>query len=162
MLTRQGAPAGTAAVIRQAGKNDVPAMVGLLAQLFALEPDFVFDPERQKEGLRLMLGADPSRRVWVAKVGRRVVGMCTAQTIISTAEGGEAAVIEDVVVDRMFRHRGIGRELLGAVDRWARRRGIRRLQLLADRWNSSALNFYSHQSWLPTRLVCLRRVVRRD
>jgi GNAT superfamily N-acetyltransferase len=109
-----------------------------------------------------MLGANPRRRVWVAQVGGRVVGMCAAQVIISTAEGGEAAIVEDVVVDRMLRRRGIGQELLAAVDRWARQRGIRRLQLLADHQNFAALNFYSRRGWLPTRMVCLRHWVRRD
>lgn len=147
------------AIIRPGRRKDLESLVRLLGQLFALEPDFAFDPQKQREGLRLMLTADSTRRVWVAVLGTRVAGMCTAQVVISTAEGGRAAVIEDVIVDRGYRRLGIGQALLAAVERWARRRGIRRLQLLADRQNFVALNFYSKHGWLPTRMVCLRRWV---
>ena len=160
MFEKPRAAVKTAAIVRVGRSKDVEPLIELLRQLFALEPDFAFDPSRQRRGLRLMLSPDPGRRLWVAQVGRRVVGMCSAQIVISTAEGGPAAIVEDVIVDRTFRRRGIGQELLAAVERWARKRGIGRLQLLADRWNSSALNFYSRQDWVPTRLVCLRHWVR--
>jgi hypothetical protein len=44
-----------------------------------------------------------------------------------------------------------------SIEKWARDRGATRLQLLADRTNFGALDFYDNIGWLPTRLICLRR-----
>jgi GNAT superfamily N-acetyltransferase len=85
--------------------------------------------------------------------------MCTAQIVISTAEGGPAAWVEDVVIHPEARGQGLGRRLLDAVQTWARQRGITRLQLQADRENAPALAFYHHLGWQPLRMVSLRKRV---
>jgi GNAT superfamily N-acetyltransferase len=133
-------------------------MVGLLRELFSIEADFTIDEARQRRGLKLMLdGCLKHRCIKVAEVGGQVIGMCTAQTLISTAEGGVVALVEDVVVDPQFRGRGIGRNLMESIEDWARSRGATRMQLLADRTNFSALDFYDKIGWRPTQLICLRR-----
>lgn len=86
-----------------------------------------------------------------------VLGMCSAQTLISTAEGGEAALVEDVVVRGDARGCGIGRALLDSLEAWCRQRGIRRLQLLADTANIPALEFYRARGWQPTQLAAWRK-----
>jgi len=42
----------------------------------------------------------------VAELDKQIVGVCTAQLLISTAEGGIVALIEDVVVDGNYRGQG--------------------------------------------------------
>jgi ribosomal protein S18 acetylase RimI-like enzyme len=144
--------------IRNAQTSDMDAMVGLLKALFSIEADFSIDKARQRRGLKLMLdGCLKHRCIKVAEVKGQVIGMCTAQTLISTAEGGIVALVEDVVVDLQFRGRGIGRKLMACIEDWARSRGATRMQLLADRTNFSALDFYDKIGWLPTQLICLRR-----
>ncbi len=86
-----------------------------------------------------------------------VVGMVTTQLVVSTAEGGPAALVEDMVVAPDHRMRGTGRWLLRAAEAWARERGATRLQLLADRNNDPALRFYRRMGWRSTDLVCLRQ-----
>ena len=143
--------------IRPAVPADVDALAALLRQLFELEADFRPDEARQRKGLSLMLD-DPDRRaVLVAERGGAVVGMVTAQLVVSTAEGGPSALLEDMVVLAPARGRGVGGELLRAIEAWARARGATRLQLLADRENGPALAFYARMGWAGTRLVCLRR-----
>jgi hypothetical protein len=46
---------------------------------------------------------------------------------------------------------------LAAAEAHAWQRGARRLQLLADRTNQTALAFYACHGWEPTQLVVLRR-----
>ncbi len=146
-----------AASVRPARPGDLDDLVRLLRVLFAVEPDFRADPVRQRRGLVLLL-ADPARRVaFVAEEGGRVVGMATAQLVVSTAEGGDSALVEDVVVEEGRRGRGAGRLLLAAIAAWARARGATRLQLLADRENAAALAFYARLGWRGTRLVALRK-----
>jgi GNAT superfamily N-acetyltransferase len=144
--------------IRNAQHQDLDTLVALLKELFSMEADFDFDENRQHRGLTLMLdGCGKHRCIKVAQVHGNVVGMCTAQTLISTAEGSMVALIEDMVVTSQYRGMGIGSRLMESIEKWARDRGVTRLQLLADRTNFGALDFYDTIGWLPTQLICLRR-----
>ncbi len=93
----------------------------------------------------------------VAEYRSAVAGLCTVQTLISTAEGGFVGLIEDMVVAAALRRKGIGRGLLRAAEAWARREGLTRLQLLAEAENRAALDFYRAAGWHGTGLVCLRK-----
>lgn len=143
--------------IRSAGPADLEALVGLLHQLFSIEADFRPEADRQRRGLALLLEDRARRAVLVAERDGAVVGMVTAQLVVSTAEGAPSALVEDMVVDAAQRGRGVGRRLLQAVEAWAAGRGATRLQLLADRANAPALAFYGRAGWRPTQLVCWRR-----
>lgn len=136
--------------------GELDAMSGLLQQLFALEADFSFDADRARHGLELLL-ADERACVLVARSQGRVLGLCTAQLVVSTAEGGYSAWVEDVVVEPHSRGQGIGRELLQRLAAWAASRGARRLQLLVDSGNQPACDFYHATGWQATRLRALRR-----
>lgn len=141
--------------IRRAGSGDLNVMSALLEELFSLEADFSFNRERQIAGLKMLLNRD-GVRLLVAEAAGKVVGMCSGQVVVSTAEGGPSVLVEDVVVDNRWRGFGIGRMLLRGVVHWAREQGAGRLQLLADRDNTPALAFYEHLGWSETRLICLR------
>ncbi|OGQ86217.1 MAG: GNAT family N-acetyltransferase [Deltaproteobacteria bacterium RIFOXYD12_FULL_56_24] len=144
------------AVIRPARPDDLDALVGLLRILFGIEADFDFDAARQRQGLAMLL-ANEAAILLVAEAAGRVIGMCSGQLTISTAEGGFALLVEDVVVAEPWQGKGIGRELLAALEKWAAVRKIGRLQLLADRNNASALEFYRKLGWESTELICQRR-----
>lgn len=142
-------------IIRDADSNDINQMLPLLEQLFTIEADFNFDPKVQARGLGLMLdGCGKHRAVKVACINQRIIGMCTAQTRISTAQGKIAALVEDMVVDKAYRGKGIGPRLLAAVELWAKKRGISSLSLLADTNNRKGLAFYKGLNWQSTDLVC--------
>lgn len=143
-------------MIRSAGSADIDALIPLLHLLFSIEEDFDFDPARQRRGLEMMLGNN-SAVILVAEAESRVIGMCSGQLTISTAEGGPALLIEDVVVDKPWQGRGIGRALMAALEQWARARKVMRLQLLADRNNKTGQEFYKALGWQDTSLICLRR-----
>lgn len=144
------------AAVRPATADDVPAMVALLAMLFAIEADFAIDPAAQARGLALLFGHEDAA-VLVADADGAVVGMCTVQLGVSTARGGLSAGIEDVVVMERCRGQGIGRQLIAAAERWARERGALRIALLADETNAPALDFYGHLGFTRTRLVWLAK-----
>jgi len=147
-----------ALTIRSAQRSDLDDLVSLLQALFAIEEDFTPDPDRQRQGLKCFLdGCGKHRCILVAESEGRVIAMATIQILISTAEGGPVGLVEDVVVREDYRGQGIGRRLMTALTTWATERGLMRLQLLADRTNFSALDFYNKQGWLPTRLMGLRK-----
>ena len=142
--------------IRPAQAADIDDLVSLLRILFAIEEDFEFDATRQRQGLSLMLDHD-NAVVLVAEDDGRVIGMSTGQCTISTAEGGPALLVEDVVVADQWQGQGVGRQLMTALEEWAGERKIERLQLLADRNNKNGLEFYKALDWQTTELVCLRK-----
>ena len=145
--------------IRSAEPADLDSLVSLLAALFSIEEDFVFDAPKQRRGLTLMLENERGC-VLVAEAEGEVVGMCSGQLLVSTAEGGLSLLVEDVVVHEPWRRRGVGRLLLEAISGWSKAKKASRLQLLADRNNIPALDFYRHQGWRTTELICLRAMPR--
>lgn len=145
-----------AIIVRHASVADLDAMVALLRELFAIESDFVFDDSKQRAGLNCLLQS-AGVCVLVAEYERLVVGMCTAQLLVSTAEGGLKALIEDVAVAEACRGQGIGTKLLAALEQWAVKQGVKRLDLLADKRNVSARGFYRQLGWVQTDLVGLQK-----
>ncbi|SHI49141.1 GNAT family N-acetyltransferase [Desulfosporosinus lacus] len=144
-------------ILRRAVHSDVNSLIGLLEILFSIESDFTVEEFKQRSGLEMMLNDDTRRCIMVAEINQQVVGMCTAQILVSTAEGGFVAVIEDLVVHKEYRGKGIGRGLLLSIESWAIAKGVKRLQLLADRNNTVALEFYKSLSWKSTQLICLHK-----
>jgi GNAT superfamily N-acetyltransferase len=146
--------------VRQATSDDIPAMCYLLCELFSIESDFSPDREKQAAGLSLLL-ADKSGAsiVLVADKGNEIVGMCSVQTLISTAQGGPVGVLEDLIVRKDHRRNGIGTRLLSEIFRWCDTKNISRLQLLRDSDNRNALIFYDDNGWSSTRLVCMRKML---
>lgn len=143
-------------MLRKARHQDLDELTALLRLLFSIEEDFSFNEEKQRQGLSMMLDNDRGC-VLVAEEAGQVVGMCTGQLVISTAEGGLAVLVEDMVVNFAHRGRGTGRALLRALADWALGRGATRMQLLADKNNPPALAFYERLGWRMTSLICLRR-----
>lgn len=151
-------PAGQSIRIEPAREADIPALIELLAGLFALESDFSVDQVKQRRGLELLLVQPEDRAiVLVARSAKgKAVAMASAQLVISTAQGTSSAWVEDVVVQQSLRGQGIGRLLLLELLSWAQRQGATRAQLLADKSNTPALAFYRHAGWQPTRLMAWR------
>lgn len=146
-------------MVRKAKPTDINAMVKLLRILFTIEADFIFDEKKQQLGLEMMLEDGAQRCIMVAEHNQQIVGMGTTQLLVSTAEGGIVALIEDLVVEDHFRGQGIGKKLLLSLETWAAAHGVGRLQLLADRNNAEALEFYKKMKWECTELICLRTFV---
>lgn len=141
--------------LRPAVPADIPSLLSLLRQLFTLEQDFSPDSDKQRRGLHMLMESSDAY-VAVAEVAGEVVGMATIQIVISTAAGGFAGQIEDVVVSESHRGQGIGSALMDHLAAWAHDKELTRLQLLADRDNHPALSFYRKQGWSMTCLRALR------
>ena len=142
--------------IEIATEHDVSELIRLLAVLFSIEHDFSPDTQRQRKGLEQMIEPSTRHRVMVARTHDRIVGMATAQMVISTAQGGYSAWVEDVIVDRAYRRIGIGSALIDALTLWAKASGATRMQLLCETTNHRALHFYDTNGWETTGLTCLR------
>ncbi len=148
---------------RPAFAADIQQLCHLLEELFTLESDFRPNREKQARALQLLIDKEydtndkPSCVVWVAEQLGQVIGMCSLQVLISTAEGREVGLVEDVIIDAAYRGQGIGQQMLDSLEAWAQERGLSRLQLLADTHNSRALVFYERHGWDRTQMLALKK-----
>ena len=140
-------------VIENASTEDIPALIALLAILFGIEADFQADVAKQTKGLSLLINHPENGVIKVAKNQEgQVMGMVSAQLVISTAQGSPSAWVEDMVIEEAYRGRGVGKTLLDEVLLWAKAKGATRAQLLVDTENTPALGYYAHLGWETTQL----------
>ncbi len=143
--------------IARATEHDLPQLAALLAELFTQESDFLPEIDKQLSGLRLIMDNPAQGQLFVARDGVKVAGMANALILISTAEGGRVLLLEDVIVDRKYRGRGLGRELVEQVFAWAASEGMLRVTLLVDPDNHAALGFYEKLGFCPSEMRVLRK-----
>ena len=140
----------------QAKASDLPRLVELLGILFESEAEFSADAEKQRVALQAIL-ADPGKgKIFVAREGRQVVAMASLLYTISTAEGGKAAIFEDLVVAPEHRTRGIGEALLKHVVAEARADGVLRITLLTDMQNERAQAMYRRVGFVGSPMKPMR------
>ena len=143
-------------IFGSAARSDIPRLVELLGELFSHEREFTPDPEKQREALEAIL-ADRSRgRIFVAREGSEVVGMASLLYTVSTAEGGKAALFEDLIVDPKQRRKGIGSRLVEYVIQQARAEGVLRITLLTDLENDTALGLYRKLGFVDSPMQPMR------
>ncbi len=148
--------------ITPAQPEDIPALCGLLAQLFRQEAEFTPDDETQRRGLAMIIGHPEVGQILVARRGDEVVGMISLLYTVSTALGGRVALLEDMIVTAHTRGAGVGSQLLGHAVALARMSGCRRITLLTDHTNGAALRFYQRHGFTPSVMVPLRLVLDTD
>jgi GNAT superfamily N-acetyltransferase len=142
--------------IRQATLSDVPQLCGLLEVLFAQEADFMPDVERQTRGLHMIIEKPEIGRIYCAAHEASIVGMISILYTVSTAEGGRAAWMEDMVVHPDWRGHRIGEQLLQSAVEKAREAGCNRITLLTDTDNAAAIRFYSRAGFTRSSMIPLR------
>jgi ribosomal protein S18 acetylase RimI-like enzyme len=147
--------------ISDAQLEDIPYLVRLLNQLFNIEQDFTPNSKLQEAGLGLLIKTPNSAIIKVARTqSGEVIGMVSAQLVISSAQGSYSAWVEDMVVDEAYRMHGIGRQLLSTALVWAKDKGATRAQLLVDLDNEPALGYYDHLGWESSRMGMRRLILK--
>ena len=146
-------------VFSSARPEDVRDLTVLLGLLFAQETDFTPDPAKQKRALKDILAQPSAGRIFVARSNGRVVAMVNLLFHTSTAEGGSVILLEDLIVHPSCRKRGIGSRLLNHVLDFARRKHFRRITLLTDRRNRSAIRFYKRFGFTSSAMLPMRRKI---
>jgi GNAT superfamily N-acetyltransferase len=143
-------------VLGSAARSDMPRLVELLGLLFSQEREFSPDPEKQREALEAILADRTRGRIFVAREGSEVVGMASLLYTISTAEGGKAALFEDLIIDPKHRRQGIGTKLIHYVIQQARAEGMLRITLLTDLENDTALGLYRKLGFVDSPMQPMR------
>jgi ribosomal protein S18 acetylase RimI-like enzyme len=135
---------------------DVPQLCELLSLLFEQESDFVPDARRQTRALEMIVSQPEVGRIFCAVEGGTVVGMVSVLFTVSTAEGGRAAWLEDMIVHPARRRGGIGGHLLQTAIAGAKNAGCTRITLLTDDTNAAAQKFYRRAGFVRSQMIPLR------
>jgi ribosomal protein S18 acetylase RimI-like enzyme len=138
--------------------NDLPELVELLNDLFTQDIEFVPDLKKQQTGLEAIISNPEIGEILVLKGDDRILGMVSLLYSISTALGGKVAILEDMIIHKDYRQKGLGKELLGEAIRFSKERNCLRLTLLTDFNNDAAINFYRHLGFRKSDMIPMRLV----
>jgi AraC family transcriptional regulator of adaptative response/methylated-DNA-[protein]-cysteine methyltransferase len=136
--------------------DELPQLVALLTILFSEEAEFMPDYEKQTRALEQILADESTGTVYVARDEGRVVAMASLLYTVSTAEGGTAALFEDLVVLPTHRGQGIATSLVAFMIAEARTRGVLRLTLLTDMQNERAQALYRRLGFIDSSMKPMR------
>jgi GNAT superfamily N-acetyltransferase len=144
----------TAAIVRQAGPEDVQDVVSGYEWLFAPPGSRPpgWNPERAADALDRALASDTAI-VLIAVLDGELVGLCTAYDDIESVRFGRRVWVEDLAVHPDRRSLGIGKQLLDEAKRWARDRGATHLELDSAETRVDAHRFYDRER-PSTRSIC--------
>lgn len=142
--------------IEIAKTSDIPALVELLTALFEQEVEFKPDEEAQKRGLALIINNPDIGLILVAKQQGTAIAMVNLLFTISTALGGRVAMLEDMIVSRSARGKGIGAQLMQSAITHTHNAGCKRITLLTDGSNENAQQFYTKQGFIRSTMIPYR------
>ncbi len=128
-------------LIRDAVANDMPQVLELIRELavFEKEPDAVevTVEELVSEGF----GEHPLFHCFVAEVDNEIVGIALVYYRFSTWKG-RSIHLEDLIVKESMRGTGLGSALYAEVMKYAKAKGVRRVEWVVLDWNQNAIDFY--------------------
>jgi GNAT superfamily N-acetyltransferase len=139
-----------------ASRGDLARLTELLGVLFTQEAELAPDARKQRRALKFILENPEAGSIFVARQDGRIVAMASLIFTISTAEGGKAALFEDLVVAPERRGQGIGPRLLRHVIREAKKAGVLRLMLLTDGDNRRAQALYRRNGFVVSSMKPMR------
>ena len=127
--------------VRRAVPADGPSILDLEHQLADFEK---LPPPDDAEGKRLLGWIFDSKEMdaFVAELDGRVVGIALFYVIYGTFRARRFLYLEDLVVARDVRSRGVGEALMRALAREALERGARRVEWSVLDWNEGAIRLY--------------------
>jgi GNAT superfamily N-acetyltransferase len=152
--TRAPSARPSSIVVRDARREDLRSLLGLLEQLQEEATPFVPWPDVGEDDVAAFLDeilAQPGRAVLIADDDGEPCGALDLIVLPNLTHGAAPiAWIENVVVDESHRRRGVGRTLIEEATRRAADAGCYKVQLLSNRRRASAHAFYESLGFEPS------------
>lgn len=139
--------------LRTATLHDLPDIASLLAELGYVEAS----SNANLIGALESILRDDERRVWVATIAGRVVGMISVSVRVQLRLAGWMLTVEELVVRTSARGAGVGTLLLNAAIEEAKRVGARRVELLMNRTRETyQRGFYTKRGFVEVESAVMR------
>ncbi len=140
-------------------ENDLDKLASLLGSLFEMEEEFNSDVEVQKVGLKNILTNPDMGIIFIVKLNNKIVGMVNILYTFSTALGGKVALLEDLIIDKDSRGKGLGTKLVEHAIHHCQNNGYKRITLLTDNSNKDAQKFYKKLGFEDSSMVVMRNLL---
>jgi N-acetylglutamate synthase-like GNAT family acetyltransferase len=129
------------AFIRKAKKNDLQAVLALYKQLHP--EDLRSPPDSELKRIWSSMSSNPVLHCYVAERQGKIVATGTLAVLPNLTRGGRPyGLIENVVTDKGFLRRGVGKELLKHILWEAECRGCYKVMVLTDVHREGIVEFY--------------------
>lgn len=127
--------------VRESRQEDMPDVLELIKELalFEKEPEAVIldVSQLQKDGF----GEKPLFKCFVAEIDDTIQGMALIYFRYSTWKG-KTVHLEDLMVRKRFRGKGLGIALYKKVMAYALEQNVKRVEWIVLDWNEGAVEFY--------------------
>ena len=123
-----------------------------------IDIEFVPDLKKQKLGLEAIINNPGIGEILVIKGDGKILGIVSLLYSISTALGGKVAILEDMIIHKDYREKGLGKELLSEAINFSKERNCLRLTLLTDFNNDVAIKFYQQFGFKKSEMIPMRLV----
>ena len=134
------------ATVRAATEKDIPCILALyhdLTSSVSADDEQSYPSPDDVKRVTVEILAMPGHQLLVAEEDGTVVGTTVLLIVPNLSHGALPwAIIENVVVDREYRRRGIGKLLMDHAIDCARRAGFYKVQLLSNKKRLEAHQFY--------------------
>jgi GNAT superfamily N-acetyltransferase len=138
--------------IREAKLTDAPAIARLVTQL-----GYPTSSSEMENRLQTLL-AHSDYITLVAEVSSTVVGLVGAYVGHAIEFTGTYGRLTVLVVDEQWRGHGIGKALMGRIERWLRGQGATRIVLTSGKQRAEAHRFYERLGYSETGVRFVKRL----
>lgn len=128
-------------MLRPARVTDLPVLLELIGEYYAFD-GLEYDPVVVGRGLEQLLGHPEYGQAFLIETGGPVAGYCILTYAFDLEFGGRQGFLTDLYLRPGHRGRGLGRESLEGLERFARDQGLRSLELQVESHNPAAQHFY--------------------
>ncbi len=140
--------------IRRCSRGDFPAIVDLLRQQWPVEADHGGAlRDAYERGL-----ASPRQRYLCAEIDSRVVGFGSLTLNNTLRQGGPVGRLDELVVDRDYRCRGVASSLMQAIEELAVRVGCTRFELDCEFHRKDEHAFFEQRQFERRALLFSKRL----
>lgn len=145
--------------IREMRKRDYPMVEKLLQQLNEVHiegrPE-LFVAQKQvytRDFFESMISNEEMITI-LAEINHAVVGICVVSLMnTSGMVKMKTAYVDELVVDKPYRRRGIGRALFAEASKRAKKMGAQRIDLMVWSFNKNAISAYDAYGMVPQRCI---------
>jgi len=130
-------------VIRQANPNDVSLILNLIKQLAEYEK-LLHEVVATENDIRENVFEKEFAEVLIAEFDNKPAGMALFFYNFSTFVGKPGIYLEDLFVLPEFRGKGIGKDLLLSLIKYAKEKNCGRVEWCVLDWNKPAIDFYKN------------------
>ncbi|NQX86154.1 MAG: GNAT family N-acetyltransferase [Flavobacteriaceae bacterium] len=128
-------------IIRDATKEDMAQVLNLIQELADFENESDAVEVTESELIRDGFGAQPAFKCFVSEVNNKVEGIAIVFHRFSSWKG-KILHLEDLVVSKSMRGKGIGTALLDEVVKYGHQLGVKRINWEVLDWNENAIALY--------------------